>query len=140
MTIGIVALLASLTACGGVRGLMGEFGDLLRLQQQLQQQTGQNDIKLNLTNHDDLNIGLVNSPWKDLPALQKKAKSLELARLAYSDDPHRASLTTIGVTFETDYDIGSLHYANGSDSFEFGISDFAHSTPGDSVQPGETGH
>jgi hypothetical protein len=121
MIAGLVILAAS-AGCGGFRGVVSEIGDLQRLQQQLQQQTGQNDIAINLNNGGYLSVRLVNSPWKNLPADQKQAKSLELARLAYNDWPKRADLDSVSVTYETHQSVGPLYYDNAMDTTEFTIS------------------
>ncbi len=118
-----LAMLAPLGACSSIRGVLGTLGELNRLQQLLRQQTGQNNVQVNLSNNQYLDISFVNSPWAKLPADQKKAKSLDVARLAYNEYRERSELVSVRVTFETEYDLGGLHYSNGMDSTEFGPSE-----------------
>ena len=130
LLIGLLAMLAPLGACGRFHGLVGKLGELNRLQQQLQQQTGEPNIKVNLNNDRYLNVSFVNSPLAKLPPEQKKAKSLEVARLAYNDYAERADLLSVRVTFETIYEVGPVHYDNGMDSIEFQIPELRTAASG----------
>src|SRR5450755_4864374 len=116
---GLVALAVSLSACSGLQELSAELGDLNRLQKQLQQQTGQTAINVNLNNRSYLNISFVNSPLAKLPADQKKAKALEVARFAYADWPKRTELSSVTVIFQSSYDVGPVHYSSSTDNFSF---------------------
>ena len=104
---------------------MGQLDEIKGLQQQLQRQTGQSGLNINLTNDTYVFIKFVNSPLAKFPAEQKKSKALEVARLTYRDWPKRAQLTTVTVVFETNYDFGFVHYSNSMDSFEFQVLELA---------------
>ena len=122
---GLLALLSSLGGCSGFRGLLDDLQQVVRLQQQLQQQTGQPGLTVRLNNRRYLVINFVNSPLAKLPADQKKNKALEVARLAYQDWPKRTELASVTVVFASNYDVGPLHYSNSLDNFEFQISELA---------------
>ena len=122
---GFALLLVSLTACSGLRELSSQIADLNRLQKQLQQQTGQTGINVNLNNGSYLNISFINSSLAKLPSDQKKAKALEIARFAYSDWAKRAGLSSVTVIFQTSYDVGPVHYSNSMDNFAFQPSELA---------------
>jgi hypothetical protein len=129
LLIGLLAMLASLIACGSFRGLAGKLRELAQLQQQLQHQTGQNNLQASLHNGRYLNLSFVDSSLAKLPSEQKKAKALEVARLAYNDYFERADLASVRVTFETNYDVGPAHYDNGVDSIEFQIPELTAVAP-----------
>jgi len=136
-----VPMLTLLGACNGIRELSSELGDLNRLQSQLQQQTGQTGINVNLNNGSFLNISFVNSALAKLSADQKKAKALEVARLAYNDWPKRNQLVSVTVIFQTSYDVGPVHYSNSLDNFPFQASELAASgTPTPSGQIPKSSH
>jgi hypothetical protein len=138
LLVGLLVLLAPLGACSSVRGVIGKLGELNRLQQRLQQQTGQYNIQVNLNNGQNLSISFMNSPGAKLPADQKRVKALEVARLAYNDYPERADLASVRVTFAAVYDVGPLHYNNGFDSTEFTISQLTSDQPAPTETPSQT--
>jgi predicted Zn-dependent protease len=123
LTIGLVLLLMSLGACKGVRELSAELGELSRLQTRLQQQTGQTGLIINLNNNRNLNVSFINSELAKLPPDQKRAKALEVARMAYNDWPKRGELANVGVIFQSSYDLGPIHYSNSLDNFAFQVSE-----------------
>jgi hypothetical protein len=61
-------------SCGGVQKVTGMLKDVLVVQEQLAKVLVPNEIRVNLMNGAFLNIEVVNSPLRDLPAEQKKAK------------------------------------------------------------------
>jgi hypothetical protein len=91
-----------LVSCNGLHQLEGTFQDLLKVQEELSKTLGYDDLRVSLMNVNGsllLNVAVVNSPWKDLPAGQKNAKAIEIARLAYADYPSRSGLRAVNVTF-----------------------------------------
>lgn len=124
-TIVVVGLITTLCGCGRFRELIGQLNEIKELQQQLQRQTGQSGLNINLTNDTYFLIKSVKSPLAKLPAEQKKSKAHEVVRLTYQDWPKRPQLTTVTVVFETNYDFGFVHYSNSMDSFEFQVSELA---------------
>ncbi len=125
LTASIALLFVSLSACSGLRELSSQIADLNHLQKQLQQQTGQTGINVNLNNGSYLNISFINSSLAKLPGDQKKAKALEVARFAFNDWAKRADLSSVTVIFQTSYDVGPVHYSNSMDNFSFQPSELA---------------
>lgn len=123
LTIYLVVLLVPLGACSGLRELSAELGEIKQLQSQLQQQTGQTALTVSLNNDRYLSVSFINSSLAKLPADQKKAKALEVARLAYNDWPRRDELVSVSVIFASSYDVGPVHYSNSLDNFAFQISE-----------------
>jgi hypothetical protein len=136
LTISLVLFLVSLGACNGLRELSAELGELSRLQTQLQQQTGQAGLSVNLNNGQYLSVSFINSLLAKLPSDQKRPKALEVARLAYNDWPKRDELASVSVVFQSRYDVGPVHYSNSLDNFEFQISELTAKEV--STPPGQT--
>ena len=140
LTIALSVLLASIAGCSGFKELASELGEINKLQQQLQQQTGQSSLNVNLTNDRFLSVSFVNSPLAKLPADQKKAKALETAHFAYNDWPKRANLASVTVIFLSSYDVGPVHYTNSTDNFEFQVSDLVDKSPVPAGKPPASAH
>lgn len=141
LAVALALLLVFLGGCSGFRQMAGELGDLNHLQKQLQQQTGQSGIGVNLNNGSYLNISFVNSPLAKLPADQKKAKALEVARFAYNDWPKRSELSSVTVIFQTSYDVGPVYYNNSMDHFTFQTSELTtNGAPAPPTQAPGTAH
>lgn len=132
----LVLSVVSLGVCKGFRELSAELGELSRLQAQLQQQTGEAGLTINLNNARYLSVSFINSPLAKLPSDQKRTKALEVARLAYNDWPKRDELASVSVVFQSRYDVGPVHYSNSLDNVEFQISELT--AKGLSTPPGET--
>ena len=99
---------------------MGTLQDLVKVQAELSKSLGHDQIRVNITNGRFLNIALVNSAWKDLPADQKHAKAIEIARLAYRSYPSRSALTAVSVTFAIHRTyLGFFNYDDTRDCFGF---------------------
>lgn len=123
-SIGSLAILMLSVSCGGVQKAKVMFGDLLVVQSQLAKALGRDDIRVNLNNGHLLNIGVVNSPLNELPTEQKKAKAIEIARLAYNGYPSRYELTGVSVAFAVHRSyLGLFDYDDSTDSFNFEASD-----------------
>lgn len=125
LTVGLVLSLLPLGGCNGFRELSAELGEISRLQSQLQQQTGQAAVSVDLNNGRYLNVSFINSPLAKIAPDQKKTKALQVARLAYNAWPKRGELASVTVIFQTNYDVGPLHYSDSRDNFEFPISELA---------------
>jgi hypothetical protein len=111
-----------LVSCSGVHQVVSTLQDLQKVQAELAKTLGQDAIRVNL-NNGSLNIALVNSPLKELPADQKRAKALEIARLAYRSDPSRSTLSAVSVAFAVHRTyLGFFNYDNSTDSFGFEIA------------------
>jgi hypothetical protein len=96
------------------------------VQSDLTRLTGQNDIRVVLNNGSLLGISVMNSPLRDLPVAQKRAKALEIARLAYNSYRSRTDLRGESVVFgfHRDY-LGIFRYDNSTDIYRFEISDLS---------------
>ncbi len=84
--------LTALCSCDGVYHAAGTIGELQQLQQSVSKAVGGGNVNVNLNNGKYLHLGIVNTPLKDLPSEQKKAKALEVARLSYKTYPKAANL------------------------------------------------
>ena len=118
----LFSVLVLLVSCSGVHQLVGTLQDLQRVQAELTKTLGYNEVRVNLNNGHFLNIAVVNSPWKDLPAGQKNAKAIEIARLAYASYPSRSALQAVSVTFAIHRTyLGFFNYDDTRDSFGFEV-------------------
>jgi len=126
-----VAALAMLSACSAVREAYNALPGVLKVQQQLVATFGYNNIRVMVLNGRYLTIGVVNSPWTDLPAAAKKAKALEIAQVAYRNYESKAALQGIQVAFvvHKEYLLGFFTYDNASDAFSFVAAEFESAPP-----------
>lgn len=100
-------------------GLQAVQSDLTRL-------TGPNDIRVVLNNGSLLGISVMNSPLRELPVAQKRAKALEIARLAYKSYRSRTDLRGESVVFGVHRDyLGIFRYENSTDIYRFEISELS---------------
>ena len=129
--------LAALSSCDSVPQATGTIGELQQLQQSVGKAVGGGDVNINLSNGKYLYVGIVNSPLKDLPSDQKKAKALEVAKLCYKSYPEATNLEQISVAFVAHHSIlGIFNYTDATDSFSFLVSDLSDSKDIDS----DSGH
>jgi hypothetical protein len=127
--IGFVILLALLVSCSGVHEMAATLQDLQKVQRDLAKELGNNEIRVNLNNGRFLSIGVVNSPLRALPADQRNAKALELARIAYNSYPSRSALNSISVTFASHRSyLGVFTYDDYRDAFSFEASQLTSET------------
>ena len=120
--IGLLAALVALVSCKAIHEMQGTLLDLQKVQQELAKALGRDEIRVFLNNGRFLSISVVNSPLNGLPADQKRAKALEIARLAYDSYPSRSVLQIVKVTFAVHRSyLGVFSYDNSMDSFSFEI-------------------
>src|SRR5579863_6022469 len=110
-----------LVSCSSVHNLKNTLQDLVTVQSQLVKALGDGEVRINLNNGSFLAVGVVNSPLNDLSKDRKKAKALEIARLAFDSYPSRSALTAVSVSFgiHRSYLLGTFNYQNTTDSFAF---------------------
>jgi hypothetical protein len=106
-------------SCDQIKKLNESLGGLLELQQKMAKAIPAEEITVGVTNGKYLNLGIVNSPWKDLPADEKRAKSRDAAKLAYDSYPQKTELTEVLVTFVTNKNYLVVHYTGTTDHFSF---------------------
>jgi hypothetical protein len=124
MRLAVFALVLFLPACDQVRDAEKSLGDVLKVQQAVMKATGQQDINVVLNNGHYPGIGLVNSTWASLAPDAKAAKAREIAALAVSAYPDRASLSQINVTCSINRTYFLIfHYTNTTDSYPFNPAD-----------------
>jgi hypothetical protein len=123
LSIGSLATLMLSASCSSVHELTGTLQDLQAVQGQLVRVLGHNEIRVLVNNGHFLSIRLVNSPLQDLPPDRKKAKALEIARLAYNGYRSRSDLKSVTVTFAVhrSYLLGFFTYYDSTDSFNFQV-------------------
>ena len=127
---GLIVVLMLLGSCGGVHQVVGALQDLQKVQAELAKTLGYNEISINLLNGSVLSIAVVNSPWKDLPAAEKKAKALAIARLAYNSFPSRSALTAVNVSFAVHQTyFGIFNYNDSRDSYGFASAQLTAESP-----------
>jgi hypothetical protein len=117
-----LAFTTVLASCSGVHQLAGIFQDLRKLQLDLAKALGYDQIQVQLINGDSLQIGVLNSPWKELPADQKNSKALAIARLAYKGYRSRSALRSVTVNFAVHRSYLGVFDYDSRDPFEFEIS------------------
>jgi hypothetical protein len=129
LPIGLLGALSTLISCKSIHEMQGTLQDVQRVQHGLVRQLGSIEIRVLLSNHRFLNISVVNSPWKSLPAIEKNAKALEIARLAYNSYRSRSDLDRVSVTFAVHRSyLGVFTYDNSTDSFSFETRELAAAT------------
>ena len=122
-SIGLLAAVVVLTSCSGVQKVSTAFKDIVTVQAALVRALGLNQIRVLLAGQ-FLNVGIVNSPLHDLSVDEKKAKALEIARLAYNTFPSRSELKDIIVTFAVHRSyLGIFNFDDSRDSFNFDVTD-----------------
>jgi hypothetical protein len=133
----VVALLLC-PSCGTFHEAVGTISELQQVHKAISRAVGTNDVNINLSNGKLLVISLVNSPLKDLPVDQKKAKALELAQLGYRSYPEMAKLAGVSVVFlvQRSY-VGVFHYTDGSDAFKFVPSELESVKSADGEKPAQ---
>ncbi len=124
LSIAWVAPLMSIVSCGAAHRLTGTLQNLQIVQRELTRLTGHNDIRVVLNNGTLLSISIINSPLRSLPVDQKRAKALELARLAYGSYASSDDLRAVSVVFgiHRDY-LGIFRYDDLTDIYTFDVSD-----------------
>src|SRR5215510_9474753 len=120
--IGAIALGVS---CQSIRQAANVIGELQQVQQAVSKAVG-SEVNVNLNNGNSLVIGIVNSPLKDLPTEQKKAKALEFAQLAYRSYSQAAKLDQVSIVFVAQKSYGGVvNYKDSSDALNFTSSDLS---------------
>ena len=79
--------------------MLSGLSEVQEVQRQVAAATGHHQLSVNLNNGRFLTVGMVNSPFKELPDGQKEAKAREIALLAYKAFPSRTALESIAVVF-----------------------------------------
>src|SRR5262245_16136062 len=95
----VAALALALPGCDATRQMAGALAELQNVQRQVAAATGHDNVRVNLHNDIYLTVGLVNSPLRELPDEDRKAKARDIARVAYRSLESRASLREVRVTF-----------------------------------------
>jgi hypothetical protein len=118
-----------LTSCNSLHEMRGTLQEVQTVHQELVKSLGYDDIRVGLINSRFLNIVAVNSPWKALPAIEKAAKALQIARLGYVSYPSRSTLSLVGVTFGVHRSyLGIFSFDDATDSFRFTIPQLTAAT------------
>jgi hypothetical protein len=121
-------VLVLLTGCSIIREAHRSLPELQKVQQVVQHALGNSEIRVVLINGHILNVGVVNSPLKALPPVEKNAKRLEIARMAYDSYASRSALRSVNVTFAVHRNyLGIFNYDDSRDSFSFGVGQLADS-------------
>jgi hypothetical protein len=113
-----LASLAVLFSCQGIRQAANALGELQKVQTAVGKAAGTDAVNVNLNNGKFLRIGIINSALGDLPADDKKAKVLELAKVAYKSYPKSAELEQVSIAFVTQKSYAGL--VNFTDTSEVG--------------------
>jgi hypothetical protein len=119
-TIGLCLLTLALSSCETVRNGAGTLSELMQVQQKVVEAAGTNNVNVNLNNGQNLQIALVNTSLKDLPAGQKSAKAREIAQAAYRGYSKASELEQVSVVFVVQQRYaGVFNYTNGTDAISF---------------------
>jgi hypothetical protein len=123
---GICLLALLFSSCEAVRNGANTLSELQQVQQKVVEAAGTNNVNVNLNNGKYLQIKLVNTPFKDLPAGQKSAKAREIAQAAYRGYSKASELEQVSVVFVVQQTYGGvLNYSNGTDAINFTPSDLS---------------
>jgi hypothetical protein len=125
----IIACLIGTLICAGcemVRKGAETIGDLQKVQQNVSKAVGADKVTVKLVNGKSLDVGLVNTPLKELPSDQKKAKAFEVAQVAFRTYPKASNLNQLNIAFviQRTY-VGVVNYTNTTDAFSFPISELS---------------
>jgi hypothetical protein len=133
--VALFILVFSSASCGVLRQVQGALLDLQPVYRELAN-AGYTDVGVSImkdfsANEALLTVSLVNSPLKALPAAQKNAKALEIARIAYKSYPSASTLRRVIVTFTVyrSYFFGMFTYNNSSDGVSFEIPQLTEGAP-----------
>ncbi|SRR6266487_433441 len=118
-----IAVAVICSACDSVHQVAGTLSDLQQVQRTVSKALGADTVTVTLNNGQYMTIGVVNTPLKDLPSDQKKAKALEVAALGYRSYPSMPNLSEVRVVFvvQRSY-LGVFSYTDGTDAFSFSKS------------------
>ena len=99
-TFGCVSLALGmfLSGCHELGDAGRQLGDAATIRSDIAKITG-TDVVVSISDGKRLELRLVNSPWKRLPAEEKAQKASEIARYAFADYPQRAKLESVAVIF-----------------------------------------
>ena len=92
-----------LSSCGIVRDGIKRSAEIQEVEAAAGRLLGDRTVDAYLENSTDhMKIDIKNSPLRDLPSAERRAKALEVARLAYATYASRSSLKEIEVVFVVD--------------------------------------
>lgn len=115
-----------LAACSGVQKFAEGVNELQAVQKAVMEKVDRDIVGVTLMNGTSLNVNLVNSPLKKLPAAEKQAKAAELAKVAYDSYAGRAAIKAVRVTFAVvSTTLVVVTTNDSSDSFTFDASELA---------------
>ena len=98
----IVLGLAFGSGCNSLRTKGKDWADAQFVKSVMGSDYGPADVEVRTAgNRRSLMIALLDSPFRGLPDTKKRAKALEIARVAYALFPSRETLTDVGVSFVT---------------------------------------
>jgi len=133
--IGLLGLPLILVSCGALHQVQSMLRDVQPVQRELLK-AGYGDIRVSVVNNLSANetfltVNVVNSPLRTLPAAQRNAEALEIARLAYKSYPSASTLRSVSVTFSIhrSYLFGMFNYDNSADGVTFEISQLTADSP-----------
>lgn len=116
----LVLSLLTLASCSFVRDTQAKLGDIAETYKALSKALPKEAIYIRLMNTTTMSVRLTNSQLKSLPESQRKAKALEIARIAYQGDPSRADLREVAVIFAVHRDfLGVVNFDDARDVFRF---------------------
>jgi len=119
--------LALLSSCSGLQKIADSVNEIQAVQQAVMKIVGKDIVGVTLMNGSNLNVNLVNSPFKKLPDAEKQAKAAEIAKVAYDSYSARAQLKAVRVTFAVVSTTLVVVTTNDStDSFTFEASELNH--------------
>jgi hypothetical protein len=133
--LGFSALLPVLISCSQVQQATSAVKDLIQVQRELAKKLGSNDIGVNLTNGGFLTIRLVNSPLNELPEVERNAKALEIAQVAYNNYPSHSALQSVSVNFGIHRKYLIVSYEGSAGVYRFAASQLEAAQPAPSVNP-----
>lgn len=115
----ILAAAIGLSACDAVGRAVGAVGELVTVQQAVEQRVGQGAVKIEVTSAPSLlRVLVINSPLRGLPADRRTAKARELATAAHEAYGGRSRLARVQIVFMVRATVPLVQYT-GRDVYTF---------------------
>ncbi len=129
-----VLVITTAAGCGTAHNVARTFQELQIVQQDVVKATGHPTVQVNLANSRYLSVGLVNSPVRDRPEQERRAKALEIAKVAFRAYSSRDELVEVHVAYVTKRTYFLIvHHTDATDVFTFLPSELRQTVGHDDV-------
>lgn len=118
----VTCVLVLASGCNRLQAVSDDLKELQLVRIELTKELGTPNVGVNLRTFNgqrSLVISLVNSPLKDLPVHDKRAKAREIAQTAFGVLPSRSKLASLSVSFVTQKGLLGFNYTDARDHITF---------------------